>query len=159
MFVRDSLDGSKGPLKVERTGGPDRDASGVGSGFGSGGDIGFDEVSGAESEVGLGGCQVATRKAVFGEAGSLMRAASEGLDCQRGLVPALKAGNPADASGVLGVGFGNPEPAPVELGLSTGSGFNGELGFPEFSEECEACGVDGRCRRQALLGAGKDLVP
>ena len=60
MFVGDSLGGSKEPLKVEVAGGPDGYASGVNPGFGSDRDYGFDEVSSAESEVGLGGCQVST---------------------------------------------------------------------------------------------------
>ena len=116
MFVRDSLDGSKGPLKVERTGSPDRDSAGIGSGFGSGWDFGFDEVSGAESEVGLGGLQVSTRKSICCESGSLMRAASVGFYFKCGLVPALKFRHVSDAGGVERVGFGNPELAPVEFG-------------------------------------------
>ena len=55
MFVGDSLGGSKEPLKVERSGGPDGYASGVNPGFGSDRDHGFDAVSSAESEVGLAG--------------------------------------------------------------------------------------------------------
>ena len=51
MFVGDALDGSKGGLNVERTGSPDRASAGVNPGFLTGGDIGFDEVSGSKSEL------------------------------------------------------------------------------------------------------------
>ena len=93
MFVGDSLGGSKEPLKVERTGGPDGYASGVNPGFGSDRDYGFDEVSSAETEVGLGGCQVSTRKAIGCETGSFVGTPSVGPDSKRWLVPALEAGD------------------------------------------------------------------
>ena len=100
MFVGDSLDGSKRPLKVEVAGSPDGYASGVGSGFGSCWDLGFDEVSSAESEVGLGGCQVSTRKAIGCETGSFVGTTSVGPDSKRWLVPALKAGDIPDAGSI-----------------------------------------------------------
>ena len=154
MFVG-NVEVSRCGFEYEASGLSDRDSSRVSSSEFSGRYLGFDEVSGSESEVFLFGIEVTSWKPVPCKVGSFVSTPAHRFDFENsGVSPEFL--NIPDAGGVHGVGFTHAEPFTIPFGLPTGSRFNGESGALQTPEQGESGGIDGCGRSQAALGAGED---